>query len=45
MHIVESNDARNEILKSYYIAKLFLLKRRTEAKEKIAAALEKKYLM
>jgi len=41
MHRVKSNDARNEILKSYYIAKLFLLKR-TEAKEKIVAALEKK---
>ncbi|KAL5236656.1 hypothetical protein ACI65C_004066 [Semiaphis heraclei] len=45
MHIVESNDTRNEIIKSYYIAKLLLLKRITEAKEKIAAALERKFLM
>ncbi|XP_050065077.1 uncharacterized protein LOC126554001 [Aphis gossypii] len=45
MHMVETNDARNEILKNYYIAKLHLLKRRTEAKERIAAALEKKYLI
>ncbi|KAL5237088.1 hypothetical protein ACI65C_004498 [Semiaphis heraclei] len=42
---VESNNTRNEILKSYYNAKLLLLKRRTEAKEKIAAALERKFLM
>ncbi len=43
--MAETNNARNEILKNYYTAKLHLLKRRTEAKERIAAALEKKYLM